>query len=254
VAAGDLVGAGLPVPKHLKRAAEEGIAGCGGVAGVSILVGPGACSGEWPPHVPGPQTVLCGDSGAGQFAPGEYLLKSGAFQSVGRAFGRLSEIHDAAAWLENAHDLGGGRLHLAGHHNLPGDDEIGEVVGIRQLGEVPEFHVDTGAQHSRRSELLPGDGHFFRLEADAIDLKIRTLRDLVGQAAVAAAQDYAVTALHAAAVHDGLCGALDEGGEPVVRIRCGGLRLVQGWLCHLFRTENVDVARGSADVESIAGE
>jgi len=98
-----------------------------------------------------------------------------------------------------------------------GDDEVGEVTGVRDDAEVEVVNDDARAVEAGAGEGLSGGADFFGVGLEAINVERAALGDLPGEAALLAADDEAV-AVGDAALREGLFGGFGvERGEVVLR-------------------------------------
>jgi len=129
------------------------------------------------------------DAAGGQPLPDARGAK-GAGSSVG-----LSETDHAAAGLEHAEHLAGTRRQLPRSRGGLGHDEVCEVVGVRDGGEVALLNRDPVAVDAGVAETGPGIGHGLWVTVHRQDEQVRALGELVGQAPCATAQHQAVPTL-----------------------------------------------------------
>ena len=167
-----------------------------GVARVAVLVRP----------VPGAGQSAAGERGPRSFARDRRLLAQlGAGQPAcqrvdGHRFAgcllRPAEAHHAADRLEMPHDgLGCDAGQLALGQQRVGNDQVREVVRVRQVGEIGLMHGHAMAVVAGRRQDPPGLVHFRFVGFDRVDPQVAAPRELVGQLSLLVADHQAEASL-----------------------------------------------------------
>ena len=214
-------------PQQAQRRLDDLVVAAGGVAQVAVQVRPVAGAGQRPADELGPNAVLLDQLAAGQGRLGEPALRgldSQRRDARGHPI-RLANQDCSAQRLDQPHQLGRVAGPLAGQQRRLGNDQVGEIVRVRQLFQRPLLDAYAAAVQSGGVQSDPRGRDFLCVWRDRVDRQFGAFGQLPGQLARLAAVHQAETSLDPGPLED----RIRRPGEQVA-VRRGGERVLSGWL------------------------
>jgi len=243
----------VAVPEHSQAALDQRVAAAGRIARFGILVRPLARAGQHPasqrdPRSDGPDDALTGDGHLRQ--PGS---RRRLRQSLARRAGRTAQGDDPAGRFEVPSQFLRVARNRARRKQGVRDDQIGEVVRVRNCGQIGLMHRDAMAVQPGGRQRPAGFLDFVFVRLDREDLQLAAACQFQREPSLFVAHDQAVPAFHPRGLQNFLGGTLVHGSplvrrERMVRSRCAG-RCIGRCVRRRRAGKTVDLARRGTDQE-----